>query len=158
MKLNVESSDWFTKPEMMGHIWAKEMVEYVKVWYKKNVKTKEQKKLVDFCLSLNSTDWHYWQMSLTKKSLSQLQYVLRRLGKESYVNLLGHLWTTSGCLKDELHWWLELKSYESQHQNCYFLNFYYPAYRGLGMSLEDCRERFNKYHTKLKNKHPEILS
>jgi len=153
MKWNVESAEWFVKPEMMGHIWARTTAEQVKAWWTKNVKTTEQKALAEYCLAINSVDWHYWCNHITKKSLSQLQYVLRRLGKESYVNLLDHLNRTSSCLKDKLNWWLEMKSYETE-QDEYFKRIYFPTFNFYGMKLAECQERFHHYHKGLQEKHP----
>ena len=152
MKFNVETADWYVKPEMAGHTWAKDMVAYFKAWWTRNVRTEEQKALAEYCLQTNSVDWHYWCCYITKKSLSQLQYVLRRLGKESYVNLLSHLNRTSGCLKDELIWWLELKSYETD-PNTYFSTIYFPTFGYLGMSRGECIARFYTYHAGLREKH-----
>lgn len=143
MKLNVESSDWFVKPEMMGHIWAKETVSLVKEMIEKYVKTPVQKALCKCCLNLDSVDWHYWSQ-LTKKYIATFRYVVKRIEKDCPVALLHYVNTISGCLKNELTWYLENKCFVEQPEE------YYRDYRiyftSLGMSEEDCVKRFNSYH------------
>jgi hypothetical protein len=151
MKLNVESADWFVKPEMMGHIWAKQTVETVKALVAKYAKTNPQKHLAKYCLPLESTDWHAWSQ-VTKKSLNILRYVLRRLHQQDPVTLLYYVNATQGCLKDELTWYLEDASYNSDYREDYYKSYRYP-FIGLGMSEEDCRERFKTYHEERLAKH-----
>jgi hypothetical protein len=151
MKLNVESSDWFVKPEMLGHTWASQTVALVKELVKKYGKTKLQKEILDFCFSLDNTDWHYWANNISKKYIGQVRYVLRRAGKTSWTGLLYHLNATSGLLKDNLTWYLELQAYRFEFNE--YWQSYKVGFRLLGLSERDCLQRYVEYHNRLAVKH-----
>jgi len=150
MKLKVESESWFVKPEMMGHVSAKEQVIKVKELASKYAKRNLQKEVLTWSVDLDSTDWHVWHFLLTNKYIDQIRYVLRRVGKAEWLSLLWHHYATSGCLKDSLTRYLELQSYRMQPAD--YFDSYKVVYMGLGMTEDDCRQRFTEYHEKLANK------
>jgi len=149
MRLKVESESWFVKPEMMGHKWAAEQVALVKELVNKYTR-KAQKEVLDWAFDLECTDWHYWNNVVSKKYVAQVRYVLRRVGKAEWLSLLWHHYATSGCLKDSLTRYLELQSYRMQPAD--YFDSYKVVYMGLGMTEDDCRQRFTEYHEKLANK------
>ena len=150
MKLNVESEAWFLKPEMVGHNLAKEQVQLVKSFFRKWAKTKAAKELFRTMFNLESTDWHYWCMHVTKKDLNHFRYVSRRLGKQSFLTLLHWHNTASGVLKSSLTWFLEVKAFQEDKEPYY--RYYRGPFVGLGMSDADCRQRFESYHEKMQIK------
>jgi hypothetical protein len=152
MKLNVEFADWYVKPEMMGHIWAKEMVDLVKKAVGKYGKTTKQKDLINHCFQLNNTDWHYWQLHLSKKFINTFQYVAKRIDKETPLFLLNYVNNRSGCLKNELTWYFEIKAYIDNTED-YFKDIYSPYFMFLGMNEKDCLDRFHRYHQKIIEKY-----
>lgn len=150
MKLNVESADWFLTPEMMGHYWAKDQISKVKKLIERYGKTNKQMEVIQFSLDLDSLDWHKWNF-ISNKYIKRIQYVLRRIGKESWNNLLHHDNLNSGVCKDSLSWYLEIQSYRFEFGD-YFKNYRSP-FMFLGMSNEDALERFIRYHDDLCEKH-----
>ncbi len=149
--LLVEDAPWFRKPEMMGHVWSKQTVQLVKDLLAKYVKTGPTLRLANYCLPLQSQDWHAWSQ-ITKKQLNILRYVLRRLHTQSPLELLCYVNVVQGVGKDELTWYLEMASYNSDYREDYFQD-YKRAYMGLGMSEPDARQRFTTYHEEILQKH-----
>jgi hypothetical protein len=97
----VRKSDWFKKPEMTGHIWAKEKVELIEKEMAKFT-TVKQKSFLKSVFDFNSTDWYYFQVTISKNFVKRVKYVVKRFGKEDNKVLLRYAQMKGGFFNDSL--------------------------------------------------------
>lgn len=151
---NVENADWFNNPIALGHTWAKDTVKLAQSLFNKFKKDKSKQLLFKKLVQTDSQEWHYWSQ-LTKKYLASISYVLRRIGKVPYLDLLYWLYHQEGLLKSQLTWYLEIKCYQKETKE--YLKSYSKDFGSLGLSKKDAQERFNNYHLKLISKNPTLV-
>ena len=141
-------ADWYKTPEMMGHRWAIEMVDKIGEVVSKFGRTPKQKAVIKIISPIDSTDWHAFANQFTKKDLSRLQYVLRRIDKEgNKLELLRH--DKGGMIKDRLVWLLEYLAWKEDPKE--FGKYYASPLVSFGMAPEDALRKSGEYITRLYN-------
>ena len=145
-KLKKDKKSWYNDPQMAGHHWAKNTVDDIEIQLEKIIKTKIQKDFANVMFDYSSTDWHYFNQT-SKKERRLTFYILRRVGKKPYLELLYWLNKNEGMMKSHLTHILEYLSYKFNHDD--YLKYYAPGFMSLGMDKKNTIDKYKKYHKDL---------
>lgn len=146
-KLKNDPKSFYNKPKMVGHTWAKETADSIESLLNKVVKTEKQRILADILFNFDTDDWHYFN-NITKKSIQIYSYILRRIDKQEPFVLLNWHNNKAGLWKDPICHILEYLSYKKNTEE--YLKSYSRAFGFYGMTSDDARKRFYRYHESLK--------
>ena len=145
-KIKKDPESWYNKTQMMGHIWAKEMLDMVEKVVNKYGASDWQKYIITNCFDFNvggSDMWHIFMNHMSKKYLAHIQYVLKNGGKMSALNLLWWRTQKSGYLKDPLDWALEYAAYK--HSPAAYTAWYSSTMGFYGLPKDEAAHRLKRY-------------
>lgn len=146
-----DKKGFYNNIEMMGHRWAKENADAIERICNKYGQTQFQKYIIYNAFDFNreGDDWHYFT-SMSKKYLSQVQYILKNSSNQTPFQLLMWLEHHSGLLKTELNWALEWAAYKrnkAEYKRAYVREFGF-----MGLRPEEAEKRMEKYIDKIVKK------
>jgi hypothetical protein len=134
----VRSVDWYKKPEMMGHNWAKEKVDTIEAAIGKHNVTNFQKYIIANTIDFEQTDWHYFD-KWSNKDIRLLAYVLKHSRSKTAYELYRWHEQNSAMWKSDLHHALEYAAYITEPEK--FISDNASMYKAYGMPEEDGRKR-----------------
>lgn len=141
-----KQSEFMTNPSMRGHFSAQETFKLAMEVYDKYA-VDDIRKLFFETVVKDTNSWHYWCVGLSNKYISNVRYVIRRVGDVPFTTLLCYHVNHSSMLKDDLHRVLEVLSYLYDKED--FQDYYARIYVSYGMKRYDALVRLDKYINRL---------
>ena len=145
-KIKKDPESWYNKPGMLGHTWAKEMLDTIEQIANKYGSTDWQKYIISnvFNFNISGKDtWHVFLNHMSKKYLAHVKFVLRNGGRLTALQLLWWRSQKSGYVKDELDWALEYAAYKHDPDK---YTEWYAKYMGFyGLPKDEGALRLKKY-------------
>ena len=138
----LKKKSWYKKPEMMGHTWASEMIDIVNAILKdpKLNRTKLQKYIISNSFRFDKDlKWNYFTNQLSKKYVSHVKHMLKRLTKSSVLRELVWLEHRTGVLRSPLEKALRVLAYKLD-KNRYLMEAS-AGYALYGMKSHDAKKR-----------------